>query len=366
MKSALAAIAGAVMLSGCGVTAADLPLPGNTVSGDTYLVSAAFDDALNLPIGASVKINGVAIGKVRKVESRDFRAYVEMELMKDHRVHTDTNARLRASTPLGELFVELDDMGAGAPLAKGDVLNATSTAPSIEDTMAATSLLLNGGNLGQLRSIVNEVNMAFDGRDENARNLLTELTITTSSLGESSGDINRMLDALASLSETLNKRETTINSALEELPKTAKVLRDNTDELTKLLTGIKGLGDVSQRVVDQTQDDILQILRKIGPILDELAGLREEFGPGLVDLVRFAELLDRGVPTDYLNTYLYLDDSVRLPGLDGLLVPETPILPGLGLPNLGLPELPLPLPGVGSEGPDIGLGGLLGQPGGGG
>ncbi len=78
-------------------------------------------------------------------------------------------------------------------------------------------------------------------------------------------------------------------------------------------------------------------------MLDELLSLRTELGPNLDDLVRFAELLDRGVPTDYLNTYLFIDDSLRL-GLPGSEEPTAgrdpgapvePAPPVLDVPGLG-------------------------------
>ncbi|MEO6472064.1 MAG: MCE family protein [Aeromicrobium sp.] len=363
MKHIASAVAATIVLSGCGVTAADLPLPGNSVSGTTYRISAVFDDALNLPIGAPVKLNGVPIGKVRTVESHDFKAYVGLELKEAYPIHADAKARLRGTTPLGELYVQIDDSKSSEKLAGGARLGTdqTTTAPSIEDSMSAASLLLNGGNLGQLRTIVRETNAALDGRQDNARDLLTQLTTTTKAFEASSGDIDRTLAALASLSTKLNKRESTINAALRDVPAAAKVLHDNTARLTDLLTGIKSLGKVSQRVIDQTSDQLLEILREAGPVLDQLVSVKSEFGPGLSQLVTFAKLLDKGVPTDYLNTYLYFDDSIKLglpialPGGGNPI--QTPILPDLGLPDLNLPLVP----GLGGQPgqPDIGLGGLL-------
>lgn len=366
MRKLLVAAAAMVALSGCGIGATDLPLPGTGVSGDTYKLSAVFDDALNLPIGAPVKLDGVPIGKVRTVESRDFKAYVEMELKTSHRLHTDAEARLRSTTPLGELYVEMHDGGKGEELKAGDELGTdlTSAAPSIEDSMSAASLLLNGGNLGQLRSIVREANAALDGREMTARQLLNRLTTTVEAFSASSEDIDRSLEALASVSTTLNKREDTINAVLRDLPAAAKVLHDNTDELTKMLQGIKSLSAVSQRVVDQTGDDVLKILKQAGPVLDQLVALDDEFAPGLQHLIRLAGLLDEAVPSDHLNVYLYFDDSlalglpIDLPLGSGLPPIETPEVPDLGLPDLEIPGLTGP-GAPGDNPPDIGLGGLL-------
>lgn len=363
-RAALLAVL-ALVLTGCGVGAADLPLPGTSVGGDTYRLSADFDDALNLPVGAPVKLHGVPIGKVRTVESRDFTAHVEMDLRSANRLHRGTTARLRSTTPLGELFVQVDDAGSGSVLADGATLgtDATSTAPSIEDSMAATSMLLNGGNLGQLGTIIKQTNAALDGRDLTARDLLKRLTTTAAAFESSTKDITRVLNALDSVSAQLDDRTDTIDAALRDVAPAAAVLRRNTAALTDLLAGITDLGTVSRRVIAETHDDFLRILDQAGPILDQLLSIRTELGPGLRDLVRLADLLDRGVPTDYLNVYMYLDDSVKLGPASQ---PEQNELGGVG----GISPPPLPdLGGLlqpGNDGlPDIGLGGLLGRLGGG-
>lgn len=371
MKRLILMVAMVLALSGCGVTLADLPLPGNSVSGSTYRVSATFEDALNLPIGAQVKLDGVSIGKVRSLKSRNFKAIAQLELKKAYPLHTGTQARLRSSTPLGELFVQITTPKSGSVLADGAALGttATSVAPSIEDSMAATSMLLNGGNLNQLGSIVREANAALDGRQGNARDLLTQLTTTAKTLQSSTGDIDRTLAALAKVSTKLNQREATINSALAAAPGAAKVLHDNTARLTDLLSGIKDVGAVSQRVIAQTRTEILTILAQAGPILDQLVSIQGLFGTGLSNLVSFSTLLDKAVPTDYLNTYLHITggiDVLPIGGLTGLVDPGTAAEDGAGTSDQGfggldLPDLGLGNGSAGSTGPDIGLSGLLGN-----
>jgi phospholipid/cholesterol/gamma-HCH transport system substrate-binding protein len=107
----------------------------------------------------------------------------------------------------------------------------------------------------------------------------------------------------------------------------------------------------------------------MGPIFEELNALDDELGPGIDTLVQFGKLIDRGVPTDYLNTYLHfqLEPSLGLPGtpLDAPRI-VTPDLDGKG----GLQGTPLVPPDLlkppGSTDSDGGmLGGLLGLFGGG-
>ena len=76
LLAALAAATGLGLVTGCGPTLADMPLPGNGVSGDTITVKVHFDEALNLSKGAAVKVNGVNSGKVESVSAKDFKDFV--------------------------------------------------------------------------------------------------------------------------------------------------------------------------------------------------------------------------------------------------------------------------------------------------
>jgi phospholipid/cholesterol/gamma-HCH transport system substrate-binding protein len=357
VRKLLIVLAAVTALTGCGPTAADLPLPGSSLRGPHYQIRAEFDDALNLAVGAPVKVNGVTVGRVRSVKAHDFTAAVTLDVRSSTHLHDGARASLRSTTPLGELFIQLTDGQASTPIRPGSILEAadTSAAPTIEDTMTAASLLINGGGLGQLQTIVREADAALDGHEKSTREVLARLASTARSFNASSDDIDAALDAIAKVSTVLNQRQSTINAALTDIAPAAKILRTNTDELAGLLRSIDGLGATTTRVVAETRDDLLTTLRELSPVLDQFVALTPEFGPGLHDLVSFANLIDRGVPGDYLNTYLHFQDSVS-PGL--------PAATGLGslLPQVDTPALPEP--SSTTHPADVGLDALLRQLGG--
>jgi phospholipid/cholesterol/gamma-HCH transport system substrate-binding protein len=192
---------------------------------------------------------------------------------------------------------------------------------------------------------------------------------TAEALNDSSDDIDTALDALADVSATLDQQRATTNAALRDVAPAARVLRQNTDELVALLRSIDRFGAVTTDVVDATRDDLLSTLKAMGPVFDELNALEDELGPGIDTLVHFAGLVDRGVPTDYLNTYLHFQGELSI-GLPG-----TPLgAPRVLTPNLDNPKGLLGGPLVGGLKPKPStqeqsgglLGGLLGLFGGGG
>ncbi len=329
MRKLVAALLAALTLSACGTSATDLPLPGAKLSGPSYQVTASIDDALNLAVGAPVKLNGVTVGRVATVTAHDFTARITMDVRRSTPLHTGASIRLRSTTPLGELFVDVTDDD-GALLADGAAIGAeaASAAPTVEDTLASASMLINGGGLGQLQTIVSEVNEALGGREHTARELLDTLATTTGNINDSSAEIDATLEALADVSQVLNRREATIDRALVDVAPAARVLADNADELAALLQAIDGLSGTTTRVVRETRADLLTTLEELGPVLDQLVSLEGEFGPGLDQLVAFAEAIDKGVPGNYLNVFL------RFQGTLNLGLPNLPVIGNLGLPQV--------------------------------
>lgn len=387
---AVAAALGLGVLAGCSTSAQDLPLPGSRVQGDAYRVTAEFSDALNLADGAAVKQNGVPIGRVRSIAVKDFTAHVQMDIEKARTLPAGSTARLRSTTPLGELFVQIDapaKASGTATLADGDVLgtDSTSVAPTIEDTMSAASMLVNGGGLGQIETIVEEANAALGGREGTARDALRRLAATARSLNDSDDDISAAIEALARVSKVLDRRQDVVVDALRDVRPAAKVLRENTDELADLLQGIDSLGTTVVDVIERSGDDLRTMLSQMGPIFEQLNTVEKELRPGLQTVIGFAKLIDQAVPAEYLNTYLYFQTEVSL-GLPNLPIVGDLDLPRLDTPDLtpdadesddaaggltGLPPLELPDLGGGSKdgsqgsgsqgtGLDLGLGGLLG------
>lgn len=352
LRRAVVVILLAVLAGGCSTTASDLPLPGSRLGGDAYPLSAEFDDALNLAVGAPVKSGGVLVGRVREISVRDFRARVTMDVLADRPLREGTTVRLRSTTPLGELFVDVEEPSGDAPvLAPGSVIAAgdASSAPTIEDTMSAASMLINGGGLGQVQTIVEEANAALGGREPVVRSALRRMASTAAELNASDEQLESALTALAEVARVLDEREDVVDAALTDLRPAARVVRQNTDELVGLLSGLDRLGGDVVDVVGRSREDLTAVLAQTGPIFESLNTTADEFAPGLRTLVGFSRLIDEAVPAEYLNTYLYFQTSVSI----GL-----PSLPGVG--DLGLPRLETP-EGLSADGLVGGLESLVGS-----
>jgi phospholipid/cholesterol/gamma-HCH transport system substrate-binding protein len=315
-----AGAAGLALVVGCGPTMRDIPLPGTGVSGDTITVRVQFDEALNLSRGASVKVNGVASGKVQSVSAKNFKAIAVLKVRKDASMRADATARLRYTTPLGELFVDVSNPAQGPLLKDGAELakKNASTAPTVEDALASASLLVNGGGLNQLQTVTDQLNDALGGREDKVRNLLDNADTFLTQANATTGDIDAALQALAGLSKVLNENRSTINSAMKDIRPAAKVLRQNTPGFTRLLDKLAEFSGTANDVVGRTRGQIIQLVNQVSPVLEEFLSLKNDLGPSFDDLVNLSKLFNQAVPGDYANMFLTIElDKVTLPGLLG-------------------------------------------------
>ncbi len=330
-----AAVVVALLLgsTGCGTTMRDLPIPGTGVSGDTIEVQMKFDEALNLAEGAAVKVNGVDSGKVKSITADDFAAVVTMDIKTNAELREGATARLRYTTPLGELFIDISNPAEGKLVAEGDMLDrdVTDTAPTVEDALAQASLLINGGGLAQLQIINDELNTALVGNETNYRDLLTKAQLFLTQANQTTASIDAVLTGLNSLSGTLAAREETINRAMREIRPAAAVLRRATPELTELLSAVEDFAGAANATVNATKDRLLALLSETEPVLAELAANRGRFSEQLRGIIKAADIVDEVAPNDFLMLSIDLH-------LDGLDLTNIPLLEDL-LDLIGLDDL---------------------------
>jgi phospholipid/cholesterol/gamma-HCH transport system substrate-binding protein len=366
------AVLSVFLLAGCGsggfTGAYDLPLPGGAdVGSHPYRVVAQFGDVLDLVPQAGVKVNDVAVGRVERIElARDNKTAVVTMLMNgDVRLPANAGAELRQSSLLGEKFVELNEGahpagrlrdGAVIPLAR------TGRNPEIEEVLGALSLLLNGGGVGQLKTIVHEVNAALSGNEPEIRTALSTIDTMVTTLDGEKGDIVRAIDALDRLSSNLAKQTDDIATALDDLGPGLRVLNQQRRSLVTMLGALDRLSTVAVDTVDRGRDDLVADLRLLRPVLTKLADAGSDLPNSLQFLVTypFTDYFLNALKGDYVNVDVKfdLDLSVLLENLRNASTPPVPLPGGTApaAPPLPVPMLPsVPVPPAG------GLAGLLGS-----
>lgn len=107
--------------------------------GETYMVSARFDNIGGLKPRAPVKSAGVTVGRVASIslDGKTFQGLVTMELEKRFAFPKDTSAAILTAGLLGDQYVGLNPGGDDANLGAGDTIKMTQSAVVLENLISS-------------------------------------------------------------------------------------------------------------------------------------------------------------------------------------------------------------------------------------
>jgi hypothetical protein len=311
----------AVGVSGCGFGGLNsLPLPGAVGRGpgaNTFHVELA--NVATLEPNSPVLVGDVVVGSVNAMRVRDWHADVEISVKPDVDIPANAVATVGQTSLLGSMHLALNPPLGQPPsgrLAPGSTLglNKTSTYPSTEQTLSALSVVINGGGVGQIGDIVNELNGALNGREPQIRDLLMRLNDFVGVLATQRDAINATVVSLNRVAGTFAGQRDVLTRALDRIPPALDVLVAQRPNLTAALDKLGKFSTVAAEVVNDTQADLIRNLRNLEPTLRSLA----DVGPQLDQaLAYFASsfpygqgVIDRAIRGDYLNQFIIFDFTV--------------------------------------------------------
>lgn len=332
----------ALLLTGCGL-GKDLyntPLPGGAdVGDDPMTVTVDFHDVVDLVPQSSVKVENIAVGRVStiKLNPDGQSARATLLVRRDVDLPAGTTARLQQTSLLGEKYVALLRPAAGeegqGSLASGAhiPIQDTSQIAEIEQVLGALSLVVNGGGLAKFQEISRELQQVSDGRPEEIRGFLRNMETFVSSLDARKASITDALDSVAALSTTLDADRDKIATALEGLSPGMQVLVEQRDQLVEMLTALDKLSDASVRTLNASQEDMVEDMKLLEPILRELAESGDALPNSLELLLTypFSDSVLDAIKGDYLNVFVTANYTSLPASCTGMGCPW-PQLPDLG------------------------------------
>jgi phospholipid/cholesterol/gamma-HCH transport system substrate-binding protein len=248
---------------------------------DSYQLKAVFADAQNMSSRSPVRIAGVEVGQVTKVEnfSDDAELSVVTMEIKDEGLPIREDAELKIRPRIfleGNFFVELDPGSSGDALADGSTVPASQTSGTVQldevltalqsDTRADLQKLLQGygeslngeprpGEDADQESITKGQTAAESLNDsvEFAPDALRGLAIVNdATLGTELHDLSTLIGSQADISEKLAAKEEQLKDFITNFNRTTAAFAAEQDNLRATIHALPG------------------VLEKAGPALDEL------------------------------------------------------------------------------------------------
>ena len=184
------------------------------------------------------------------------------------------------------------------------------TVPSTEQVLSSLSVVLNGGGLSQVGSVVDELNKVFVGRTDELSHLLPRAATMMEVLDDQRGALVTALDGMNRLTGTFNAQQPTIEKALTDGPKILRMLNEERPELVNALASVDKLSRTTNSVLRASSGDISTTLTELEKFIEQLVLSGPNFVNSFGFLMTFpfpAGQVPQFVRGDYLNGAIYLD-----------------------------------------------------------
>lgn len=287
-----------------------LPMPGTQGDGPgSFVITAELPDVNNIQPNSRVRVADVNVGTVTDIERQGWHALLTIRLDGDVNLPENSTVRIGLTSLLGSLHVELAPPtdaapegrlhdGSRIPLSRGGAF------PSTEQTLAALSVVLNGGGLGQVQDITEAFSTAFDGREQDLRSMIGQLETFTRNVNDQTGDIIAATESLDNLVGQFADQQPVLDHALETIPEALAVLSGQRQNIVDTAREFGTFAALTVDSVTRTKDNLVKELTDIGPVLESLANAGPSMTRSLSLIPTFPfpnETIEKWQRGDYAN-----------------------------------------------------------------
>jgi phospholipid/cholesterol/gamma-HCH transport system substrate-binding protein len=241
-------------------------------------VSALFDSAQDLKVGDRVKMAGVEIGRVEKIELTDTKVSVTMKLKTDAAVKTDSKAFIKFTGLMGQNYVGLSFGAPGSPRAEEGAVLESGEQPDLSAIMAKLDNAAAGiqnltksftgdkidNLLGPLTDFIKQNSAPITATIANVKNMSSQIAAGQGTIGKLIYDDALYTSALATVSnlqDTATSVKSVVNNVTAGQGTIGKLLTDESvyqsvsasmTNLNSILFKVnQGQGTVGKLVNDQ-------------------------------------------------------------------------------------------------------------------
>ncbi|UGT44543.1 MlaD family protein [Nocardia yamanashiensis] len=258
-----------LLVSGCGVKATDIPIPGTYPSGETFSVRIEFGSVLNLPDRAKVIADGVEVGMLDHIDLIGSTAVATVQIKSDAKLPKTTMAELRQSTILGDIHIALEapknaDTGF---LRNGDVIPVSQTvaATNVEDILRALSNIITGGRWGDMQQLISDVNAAFPADPAELDRINRAGRAALADMAGHTAELDSILASAQQISAKLEAGRGSVDTILTYGPARAAGLSDVLLNVVKLIISGGGLAGNAGELLLPHVGDFHSIVRVLAP-----------------------------------------------------------------------------------------------------
>jgi len=265
-----------------------------------YTIRAEFSDAQAVipGQGQSVRVAGVQVGKIGKVEIKNGVAVVNLMLERkkiengELKVLSDATAQLRPRTGLKDMFVELDPGTDGEELKEEDLIPVQNTEPDVDpdeflsaldtDTRSYLQLLITGLGKGFENGGGRNLNATFKALEPTQR----DLRRVTEAIASRKRELKRLINNYGDLTNTLADRDNDVRRLITASNATLSAFAQENENIASAVNLLPGALRQTERTLSKVGpfSEVLQpTLNELRPAFRQLAVANREVLPFVLE-----------------------------------------------------------------------------------
>ncbi|MCV7077294.1 virulence factor Mce family protein [Mycobacterium szulgai] len=253
---------------------------------DRTIVVAYFDNSNGVFAGDDVRIRGVPVGKVLKIEPQPLRSKISFWFDRKYKVPADAKAAILSPQLVTGRAIQLTPPYTGGPtMADGAVIPQDRTAVPVEwDDLRAqlqrlTELLkpTQPGGVSTLGALINTAADNLRGQGATIRDTIVKLSQAVSTLADHSTDIFATLKNLSTLVTALHDSADLLEQLNNNLAAVSSVLADDPNKIAQAAENLAAVVADVGSFVAQNRD-------AVGTASDKLASISRVLAASLDDL----------------------------------------------------------------------------------
>jgi phospholipid/cholesterol/gamma-HCH transport system substrate-binding protein len=305
---------------------------GNLSFADSKQFKAVFTDATGVVKGDDVRVAGVKVGSVEKIEVVDrTRAKVTFKVNQAQRVTQSTLATIRYRNLVGQRYISLSQ-GVGGPsvLKEGATIPVSRTRPALDLTVLFNGFkpLFQALSPADINKLSYEIVTVFQGEGGTLESLLGHTASVTSTLASRDQVIGSLITNLNEVMVTLGNRDKQLSDLLVKLRVFVSGLSQDRQAILGSLDSISALAVQTSGLVSDARAPLTKDVKQLRGVATNLDRNKAELDRALQVLPIKLEKVGRtAIYGSFFNFYLCnFQGTVKLP----------PVLTNTGVP--GAPE----------------------------
>ncbi|MEU4391398.1 MCE family protein [Kribbella sp. NPDC023855] len=313
-------VLGLVMLAS--FKAQDLPLIGG---GTKY--SAQFSEAGGLKPKDEIRVAGVRVGQVRKVELAGTHVRVDFVVDRGVKLGDKTGAEMKIKTLLGQKYLKLDPAGEGELKEGSEIpLSRTISAYDVVDAFTDLANTTERIDTAQLAKALDTLSATFKNTPEEVRASLTGLSRLSRTVAKRDEELKKLLQHSDVVTKILADRNQQLIKLMKDGNTVFQAVQARRVLIHQLLVSTQKLSAQITALVRENRKDLAPTLTKVNAVLATLLKNQNALDASIRGLAPYARVF-----TNTLGTGPWFDTYVQN------LVP---------VPEIPLPQVPLGLPPI--------------------